>query len=251
MVFPLITDPFFYAVAIPAVLLLGISKSGFGTGFGSLAVPLMALSVTVPQAAAILMPVLLVIDLFGLAVFRKNVDMTFLRFLVPFGVLGSLIGALLFKVMDAHLVAGLVGGFTLLFLAQRLLFPPKPDSLPPPRWVGAILTVTSGFTSFVAHAGGPPVSAYVIPMRLSPVQFAATMAWFFFSINLSKWIPYAWLGLLDARNMATSLVLLPVVPLGVWVGLRMGRRISPKHFYRLIAIGMFLTGSKLVWDACA
>ena len=249
MYFPLITDPFFYAVAIPAVLLLGISKSGFGTGFGSLAVPLMALSVTVPQAAAILMPVLLVIDLFGLAVFRKNMDLAFLRFLVPFGVLGSLIGALLFKVMDAHLVAGLVGGFTLLFLAQRLLFPPKPDSKPPPRWLGAILTVTSGFTSFVAHAGGPPVSAYVIPMRLSPVQFAATMAWFFFAINLSKWIPYAWLGLLDARNMATSLALLPVVPLGVWVGLRMGRRISPKHFYRLIAIGMFLTGSKLVWDA--
>lgn len=249
MYFPLITDPFFYAVAIPAVLLMGISKSGFGTGFGSLAVPLMALAIPVPQAAAILIPVLLLIDLLGLAVFRKNFDREFLRFLIPCGLIGTVIGALLFKSLDAHVVAGLVGGFTLLFLAQRLLFPPKPDSPPPPRWLGAILTVTSGFTSFVAHAGGPPVSAYVIPMRLSPVQFAATMAFFFFAINLSKWIPYAWLGLLDARNMATSLALLPAVPLGVWVGLHMGRRISPKHFYRFIATGMFLTGSKLVWDA--
>ena len=249
MYFPLITDPFFYAVAIPAVLLMGISKSGFGTGFGSLAVPLMALAIPVPQAAAILIPVLLLIDLLGLAVFRKNFDCEFLRFLIPCGLIGTVIGALLFKSLDAHVVAGLVGGFTLLFLAQRLLFPPKPDSPPPPRWLGAILTVTSGFTSFVAHAGGPPVSAYVIPMRLSPVQFAATMAFFFFAINLSKWIPYAWLGLLDARNMATSLALLPAVPLGVWVGLHMGRRISPKHFYRFIATGMFLTGSKLVWDA--
>jgi hypothetical protein len=77
------------------------------------------------------------------------------------------------------------------------------------------------------------------------------MAWFFFAINLSKWIPYAWLGLLDARNMATSLALLPLVPVGVWVGLSMAKRISPKHFYRLIAIGMFLTGSKLLWDAFA
>jgi uncharacterized membrane protein YfcA len=247
--FPLITDPFFYAVAIPAVLLMGISKSGFGTGFGSLAVPLMALAIPVPQAAAILIPVLLLIDLLGLAVFRKNFDREFLRFLIPCGLIGTVIGALLFKALDAHVVAGMVGGFTLLFLAQRLLFPPKPDSPPPPRWLGAILTVTSGFTSFVAHAGGPPVSAYVIPMRLNPVQFAATMAFFFFAINLSKWIPYAWLGLLDARNMATSLALLPAVPLGVWVGLRMSRRISPKHFYRLIAVGMFLTGSKLVWDA--
>ena len=54
MNFPLITDPFFYLIAVPAVLLLGVSKSGFGAGFGSLAVPMMALAVTVPQAAAIL-----------------------------------------------------------------------------------------------------------------------------------------------------------------------------------------------------
>ena len=74
MIFPLITDPFFYAVAIPAVLLLGISKSGFGAGFGSLAVPMMAVVVTVPQAAAILMPVLLLMDLLGISAFRKHVD---------------------------------------------------------------------------------------------------------------------------------------------------------------------------------
>lgn len=249
MNFPLITDPGFYAVAIPAVLLLGISKSGFGTGFGSLAVPLMALSVTVPQAAAILMPVLLFMDLLALAAFRKEFDFKFLRFLIPFGLLGTVIGALLFKSLDAQIVAGLVGGFTLLFLAQRLLFPPRPDSPPPPRWVGALLTVTSGFTSFVAHAGGPPISAYVIPMRLSPVKFAATMTFFFFVINLSKWGPYAWLGLLDLRNMSTSLVLLPLVPLGVGFGVRMAKRISPVYFYRFVYAGMFLTGAKLLWDA--
>nr|MCU0957997.1 TSUP family transporter [Hydrogenophaga sp.] len=77
---PLITDPAFYAVAIPAVLLLGMSKSGFGSGFGSLAVPMMALAVTVPQAAAILMPILLVMDLMGMAAFRRHVDWRLLRF---------------------------------------------------------------------------------------------------------------------------------------------------------------------------
>ena len=248
MDFPLITDPFFYAVAIPAVLLLGVSKSGFGAGFGSLAVPMMALAVTVPQAAAILMPVLLVMDLLGLAAFRRDFDLKFLRFLIPFGLMGTVIGALLFKVLDARLVAGIVGAFTLLFLAQRLLFPPKPDSPPPPKWLGAILTVTSGFTSFVSHAGGPPLSAYVIPLRLSPVKFTATMAAFFFAINLSKWIPYAWLGLIDLRNMATSVVLLPLAPVGVWFGVRLARRISPLYFYRFLYIGMLLTGCKLLWD---
>lgn len=245
---PLITDPFFYAVAVPAVLLLGISKSGFGAGFGSLAVPLMALAVTVPQAAAMLMPVLLLMDLLGLHAFRKNIDWKLFRFLMPFGLLGTLVGTLLFKLLDAQLVAGLVGVFTLLFLAQRLVFPPRPDSPHPPRWLGAVLTTTAGFTSFVAHAGGPPLNAYVIPMRLTPIAFTATMSVFFFGLNLSKWIPYAWLGLLDLTNMATSLALLPLAPVGVLIGVRIAHRINPVLFYRLIYVGMALTGCKLVWD---
>lgn len=249
MAFPLITDPYFYAVTIPAVLLLGISKSGFGAGFGSLAVPMMALAVTVPDAAAILMPVLLVMDILGMAAFRKDFDMKLLRFLLPWGLVGIAIGAVLFKVLASHTVAGMVGVFTLLFLAQRLLFPPTLDSPHPPQWLGAILTATSGFTSFIAHAGGPPINAYVIPMRLSPVKFTATMAFYFFVINLAKWIPYAWLGLLDTRNMATSLVLLPIAPIGVLIGVRLARRISPVLFYRLLYTGMALTGIKLIWDA--
>lgn len=248
MAFPLITDPFFYAVSVPAVLLLGISKSGFGAGFGSLAVPMMALAVSVPQAAAILMPVLLVMDLLGIAAFRKDFDVELLKFLVPFGVLGIGVGMALFKLLDAHTVAAMVGGFTLLFLAQRLLFPPRPGAAPPPRWIGALLTTTSGFTSFIAHAGGPPINAYVIGLRLSPIQFTATMAFFFFVVNLCKWVPYGMLGLLDLRNMATSLVLLPLAPMGVWVGVRMARRISQVLFYRFLYAGMFLTGVKLLWD---
>lgn len=248
MPFEIIADPFFYLVAIPSVILIGISKSGFGTGIGSLAVPMIALSVTVPQAAALLMPVLLLADLLGMAAFRKDFDRRLLQFLVPFALLGTVIGTLLFKVLDSHLVAGIVGLFTLLFLAQRLISPPQPNSVPPPKWLGAVLATTSGFTSFIAHAGGPPVSAYVIPMRLKPVVYTATMAFLFFVVNLSKWVPYAWLGLFDLRNLATSAVLLPFVPVGVWVGVRIARRISEKLFYRLVYCGMFLTGCKLVWD---
>jgi hypothetical protein len=245
----LITDSFFYLVAAPAVLLLGISKSGFGAGFGSLAVPLMALAVSVPQAAAILMPVLLVMDLLGMAAFRRHLDRRLLWFLLPWGLAGVALGTLMFRLLDGRAVAGILGVVILAFLAQRLLFPPKPDSAPPPRWVGALLSATSGFTSFIAHAGGPPINAYVIPLRLSPVLFTGTMAFFFFFINLSKWVPYYWLGLLDWRNLGTSLVLLPLAPLGVWVGVRIAHRIQPVLFYRLIHIGMFLTAVKLLWDA--
>ena len=245
---PIITDPLFYAVAVPAVLLMGLSKSGFASGFGALATPLMALAIPVPQAAAIMLPLLLVMDGVGLKALFALRDRALIRLLLPAGLLGTVIGTLLFGLLSSKTVAGVVGALTLLFLAQRLLFPPHADAPPPPRWRGFMLGMASGFTSFVAHAGGPPVSAYVLPLRLAPITYAATMATYFAAVNLSKWLPYAWLGLIDWRNMTTALVLVPLAPVGVWVGVRMVRFIRPVVFYRLIYAGMFLTGVKLLWD---
>ena len=244
-----ITDPYFYSLAVPAVLLLGLSKSGFGAGFGSLAVPIMAMAISVPQAAAILMPILLVMDLLGLHAFRRDYDVKLLRFLIPWGMVGIGIGFLLFKNMETRWVAGSVGLTTLLFLAQRLVFPPTASSRPAPRWLGAVLTATSGFTSFIAHAGGPPINAYVLPMRMAPMVYTATMSFFFFFVNAGKWIPYAFLGLLDWRNFITSLILMPLAPVGVWAGVRVARTIEPTLFYRLVYLGMFCTGTKLLVDA--
>ena len=244
----MITDPWFYAVAIPAVLLMGLSKSGFGAGFGALATPLLALAVPVPQAAAIMLPLLLVMDGFGVKALFLQRDRALIRLLLPAGLLGTVLGTLSFGVLAPKVVAGIVGALTLAFLAQRLLFPPRADSKPAPKWLGFGLGIASGFTSFVAHAGSPPVSAYVLPLRLAPITYTATMATFFAAINLSKWVPYAWLGLIDMRNITTSLVLVPLAPIGVWVGVKLVPHIRPVLFYRLVYAGMFLTGAKLLWD---
>lgn len=244
----MIHDPWFYAVAVPAVLLMGLSKSGFGAGFGALAVPLMALSVPVPQAAAILLPLLAVMDGFGIAALWRERDRALIRLLVPAGLAGTVLGTLLFGWLTGPAVAGIVGALTLCFLAIRRIFPPRSDAPPPSRALGRLMGMLSGFTSFVAHAGGPPIGFYVLPLKLPPVRFAATMAVFFAVVNLSKWLPYAWLGLFDARSLATSALLLPLAPLGVWLGVRMVRRIPPRLFYGLFELGMLLTGCKLLWD---
>lgn len=245
---PVITDPWFYAVAIPAVLMMGLSKSGFLGGFGSMATPLMALTVPVPQAAAIMLPLLLVMDGAGLQQLWKMRDKLLVRQLLPWGLLGTVVGTLLFGIFPAHAVAGVVGAMTLLFLAQRLVFPPTANSRPPPRWVGGVCATAAGFTSFVAHAGSPPINAYVLPMKLDPLVFSATMAVFFAAVNFSKWVPYAWLGLIDLQNMATAALLLPLAPLGVWCGIWLTRRIDPRWFYRIAYGGMACTGLKLLWD---
>jgi uncharacterized protein len=230
------------------VLLVGLAKSGFASGFGAMATPLMALGISVPQAAAIMLPLLFIMDAMGLKLLFMQRDKALIRLLLPAGLLGTVLGTLLFGVMSSKTVAAVVGVLTLLFLAQRLLFPPRADSPPPPRWLGFCLAIASGFTSFVSHAGSPPISAYVLPLRLAPVVFSATMATFFAAINLSKWVPYAWLGLIDWRNMATALLLVPLAPLGVWLGVKLTPRIRPELFYRIAYTGMFFTGVKLLWD---
>ena len=243
----MITEPLFYAAAVPAVLLMGLSKSGFGSGFGSLAVPIMALAVTVPQAAAIFMPILLLMDVLGITAFRKHFQWSLIKLLIPLGLLGTVVGTLTFKHLSPPAVSVIVGVLTLLFLAHRLYSQRCAASRKPlPQAAGAVLAVVSGFTSFVAHAGGPPINAYVVGLRLPPLQFTATMAVFFFVINLSKWLPYSYLGLLSWDNISTSLALLPLAPIGVWAGVRITHLIQPAVFYRLIEVGMLLTGLKLV-----
>lgn len=247
--FAVVADPLFYAVAVPAVLLMGLSKSGFASGFGALATPMMALAVPVPQAAAIMLPLLLAMDVTGLQQLWRDRDRALLRRLVPWGLAGTALGTLLFGVLPARAVSGTVGGLTLAFFAQRVLWPPRPGSGPAPRWVGAACATASGFTSFVAHAGGPPAAAYLLPLRLDPRVLSATIAVFFAALNASKWLPYAGLGLIDARNLGTAALLLPLAPLGVWAGVWLTRRVAAGWFYRLAYAGVLLTGLKLLWDA--
>lgn len=244
----MIDDPAFYAVAVPAVLLMGISKSGFGAGFGALAVPLMALAVPVPQAAAIMLPLLAIMDAFGLKALWREIDRGLMKLLLPAGLLGTLIGTLSFGLLAPKTVAGIVGAITLAFLAIRTVFPPQADAPPPKKALGFVVATVSGFTSFVAHAGGPPIGFYMLPLKLPPLRFTATLAVFFAAINASKWLPYAVLGLIDVANMSTSLVLAPLAPVGVWIGVRIVRVIPQALFYRLFSLGMLLTGLKLLWD---
>jgi len=245
---PFIDDPRFYAVAVPAVLLMGLGKSGFLSGFGSLATPLLALTVPVPQAAAIMLPLLLVMDATGLQQLWRERDAPLLRRLLPGGLLGVGVGTLLFGVLSGKTVAGIVGALTLLFLAQRLLFPPSAQAPRPRHWAGFALATASGFTSFVAHAGSPPLNAYLLPLRMKPIVYAGTAAVFFAVVNLAKWVPYAWLGLFDRANLATSLLLMPLAPLGVWLGVWLARRIEARWFYIVAYTGMFFTGAKLLSD---
>ena len=217
----MITDPLFYAAAIPAVLLFGISKGGFGGGLGTAAVPLMALVVSPVQAAVILLPILCLMDLVALWKFRGKWVWPELRILLPASLLGILVGTLLFGYMSPFVVKLIVGTvaitFTLHYWISRHRY--RQPSLPDfPRKYGIVGASVAGFTSFVAHAGGPPINMYLLRRPLNRTDFAATTIVFFAVVNYVKLVPYTWLGQFDATNLATSAALAILAPIGVLTG---------------------------------
>jgi uncharacterized protein len=251
----MITDPWFYATAIPAVVIIGISKAGFGSAFGSLAVPLMALTITVPMATAILLPVLCVMDALGLRAYWGQADWKMLKLILPAGLVGIVLGWFFFNQVEPKYLGALVGVTAIGFVILRSWQARKSKALggvpayKAPDWVGSLCAAGSGFTSFVAHAGGPPMSIYTIPQKLNPVTFAATMTVFFACINMAKWIPYQTLGLLKWEYLTTSLVLIPLGALGNYLGLRLAKTIDPTVFYKIVNVALISSGAKLIYDA--
>lgn len=246
----MLSDPAFLAIAIVAVLLSGLSKSGFGGAMGGLSVPLMSLLITTPQAAAIMLPILLVMDALGLLVFRGKSDPVNLRIIIPGAMLGILLGALTFHLVDPRWIKGIIGIEAFLFGVDRLRAA-RADSKPRPPGVarGLFWSSISGFTSFISHAGGPPILQYLLPQGMERVRMVGTTVIYFSVVNFAKLVPYGVLGLLDLSNLTTALLLLPVAPVGYWIGLKLLKGLPQAPFNMAIAIAMLLTGLKLVADA--
>lgn len=231
-------------------MLTGISKGGLGGGAGSAATPLMALVIAPAQAAAIMLPVLCVMDLAGLKAYLGQWDRRIMRVLVPAGLAGCVIGTLTFQLLNDSLIRILLGLIALGFLAYSLA-PRSRRAAPPSDLQGRFWGTLAGFTSFVAHAGGPPLMVYLLPQRLEKTAFVATSVIFFGALNYAKIVPYLWLDLFDARSLATTLVLIPVGVLGSYLGVWLQRRIDTVLFYRIVYTLFFATGVKLLYDGLA
>lgn len=250
-----IADPVFYAVAIPAVLITGIGKGGFGGSVAMLGTPLVALAASPIQAAAILLPILCAMDLFSFYAYRKKADLQALGTLVPGALAGVLVGTLSFRYLDDDIIRIMVGAITLAFLTHRLVKARAASAqgaalaaATPSVVTGSFWGTLSGFTSFIAHAGGPPAQIYLLPLRMDKTLLVGTMAWFFCMVNYAKLIPYGFLGQFSAENIGTSLILAPLAPIGVFFGVWLHKQINEAVFFRIIYAALFVVGLKLIFD---
>ena len=244
----MITDPIFYAAAIPAVIITGISKGGFG-GIALLAVPLLALVISPVQAAAIMLPILIAMDISSIIAYRKTWDKRNLSILIPGAIIGIVIGALTAHLVNddsIRLIVGVIAvAFTIHFVFKgRTASAVKKPSSP----LGVFLGAASGYTSFVAHAGAPTFQLYMLPQKLDKQTYVGTSVIFFAALNAIKVIPYALLGMLSFGNLGTSLVLLPLAPIGVAMGVWLNRNIPTNIFYYIIYSAIFLVGINLIYE---
>ncbi|MDF1522521.1 MAG: sulfite exporter TauE/SafE family protein [Trueperaceae bacterium] len=231
-----------------AVVLLGLSKGGLGGAFALMGVPVLALVMPPVQAAALLLPLLLMMDAVSLWVWRGTAHRPTLAAMLPAAALGVGIGWLTAAATSDALVRLIVGVVALAFVA-RSLRPLRTARASGPRPASAWFWGTlAGFTSFVAHAGGPPYQIHTLPLRLDPKVFTGTSVAFFAAVNLMKLLPYAALGQFDAHTLTSAALLLPLAVVAVLVGAAVVRRMRPSVFYPFMYAMVALVALRLVYD---
>ncbi len=231
---------------------MGLGKGGFA-GLGALSLPMIVLAIDPVRAAAILLPILIVQDVVGVWAFRRSVDMFVLGWTLGGAVAGIALGYLFASSVSADAVLAAVGAISVLFGADRLWRDREgePAVSRSPGWVGALFGAASGFTSQIAHAGGPPWQLWVLPRRLSRDMLVGTTAVYFAAVNWIKVPAYLALGQFTRANMLTAGALLPVAVVSTLAGVWLVRRVSPDRFYTAIYWLMIAVGVVLMWKAVA
>ena len=241
-----ILDPIFYVLAIPAVIALGLSKGGFA-GVGQMATPMLALVMPPLEAAAIMLPIMIVQDANAVWVYRKDWSRRIVAIIIPGAIAGVAIAWLVAAHISDDAVRVFIGGFTIAFVAYSvigMLRVPR-EAQKPGVPAGVIWGAIAGFTSTICQAGGPPYQMYVLGLRLPKMTYVGTTAMVFAAMNWMKVVPYFALGQFSTTGLGTSLALLPLAIaanlLGFWLV-----RVTPQAlFYKITLVIMLLISIEL------
>jgi uncharacterized protein len=237
--------------AVTAVVFLGIAKAGFGGGAGVVGTPLLALTIPVGDAVALLLPLLMLCDVFSVWHYRSTFHRRSVALLLPGAAVGIAIGTVFFGFFldNTDILRTGVGLLALIFVGfhvLRTLAGKALEARHPHGAEGVFWGTVAGFTSTLAHAGGAPVAVYVLPQRLPRNIFVGTTVIVFSAINWMKVPPYIWLDLYHVGNLATVAVLAPLTFLGVRLGIWLNRRFSDLWFGRVVYGILLVTGVKLL-----
>lgn len=242
---PLFSSIIFWVLATIGVILTGISKSGFAGGAGVVAVPILALIMPIPQAAALMLPLLILMDIKAIHIYRKHMDIAALKAIIPAALIGILLGSLLLTYTPGYILQLTLGVISIVFASWQSLTPIFGRM----KGAGILWGMVSGVTSTLIHAGGPPINIYLISKGLPKLTWLATSAIFFGVMNLIKVVPYTLTGQWHLELFWLALILMPVAYLGIWLGHKIQHTFSEAHFMKICRILLFVSGIILLAKA--
>jgi uncharacterized membrane protein YfcA len=253
-------DPVNTAAIALSLLLVGMSKGGFPVG--SIALPILVLvwpsqSNAAREAVGFMLPMLCLMDIIAVLVYRKEIQWKRLLHVWPGTLIGVAVASALFVSEQSALITvsdralktaiGVLGLLFVLYYVIRKWIFAKLNAAVEPTWaVGTGYGITAGITSSLAHAAGPLMQMYMLPQRLPKLQFAATMAAYFFVLNLLKVAPFALLGRIRVDNLMLGALMLPVIPLGVILGYTLVRITRQRVYTAFIYTVLFVTSIGLI-----
>lgn len=241
-------DPAFYLVATLAVALVGIAKGGFA-GLGALSMPLLVLVMDPVRAAAMLLPILIVQDVVSVWAFRRSYDLPTLKLMLPGAAIGIFLGWWLAAAVPVWGIEAMVGLIAVIFGINRIAESRGHGvrmNGPLPNWLGTFWGAVSGFTSQIAHAGGPPFQVWAMSRNFPHQVFIGTSSIFFALVNWAKVPAFLALGQFTWANMQLTLIFMPVAILSTFLGVVLVKRLSPERFFFIINILMIAIGLRLL-----
>lgn len=240
-------ETLFLIIAAIVAFLIGLSKGGLGGTAGALATPMMALVLPADVVIGLILPILMLADIFAVALHWGKWNVKLILLLLPGAILGVTIGTFFITNAPTETLRTLLGIIVLIFALYKI-FEKRIMSwitYKSRNWHGVVAGTITGFSSALAHTGGPPVSIYLLMQKVTPAVFIATSALFFFFLNWIKVPYYFYAELFDFQQLRQIAWLLWLVPLGVWIGRWLAYRINRETFENII-VGLLVVNALLL-----
>jgi uncharacterized membrane protein YfcA len=240
----------FFIVTALVAFVIGLSKGGLGGMLGALITPIMAFILPVDQAIGLILPILMYADLFAVAFHWAHWNTRLVLLLLPGSITGVIVGTLFITNVPTDVLRTGLGIIVLLFAVYKLFEGRIVNSIQYQSrgWHGLLAGTITGFSSTLAHTGGPPVSIYLLMQDLTPQVFVATSALFFLLLNWLKVPFYLYAQLFDfSRLLSIAWIVVPIVPIGVWAGKWAALRFEKKTFENVILVLLVLSSLILIF----
>lgn len=240
-----------WILAFICAFMIGMAKTGVNA-LGTLVVPIMAFIFGGMPSSGLVLPMLVMADIFGVAYYHRSAHWKTLLKVLPWALIGIMAGLFTGKSISAiqfkHLIGILVIISLLVMIWLEIRKSGKGDPIPHKVWLAIPFGIMGGFSTMIGNAAGPIMSVYLLSMNFYKRTFIGTTAWFFFMVNVFKMPLQIWgWHNITLQTLGFNLMMLPAIALGAFTGIRFVQLVPEKTYYWIIVIATFISALALLF----